>query len=353
MFFQEWDCNMVHDHQPIVCICIPTYNAEQTIYETLQSILLQTYRHIEVHIVDNASTDDTLDIVRSFQDPRVVIHAHTNNVGAEGNFNRCIQLCTHDFTAIYHADDIYEPQMVAKQVQFLLANPNVGGVLTEAMVIDEQGRQIGRITTPKDIKTTNHIYNFKLLMQAVLKHSNFMMCPSAMLRTSVYQQTIQTWRGTLFATSADLDVWLRVAKYHGIGILSEPLMRYRVSTFHGSAKVKRSSLRADFFKVMDFYLNEDDEVKSFVTAKDRANYRDLERRNIMMRATNLFLEGHIMEAKALCGSFFSPSMIYAAFKNKRGQLTLCLNALLHFFIFFNLQKLGRSVFQFLLGRFAR
>lgn len=104
---------------PLACICVPTYNAAGTIRETLESILSQTYSNLVVHISDNASTDDTLKIIESMADHRVAIHRHDVNVGGEGNFNRCIQMAEGKYTAIFHADDIYEPEMVERQVEFL------------------------------------------------------------------------------------------------------------------------------------------------------------------------------------------------------------------------------------------
>src|ERR1035438_397419 len=106
----------MNDEPPLVCICLPTYNAALTVRQTLNSILAQTYTNLVVHVSDNASTDDTLKVIESFADSRVKIHRHSINVGGEGNFDRCIQLAEGKYTAIFHSDDIYEPEMVAKQV---------------------------------------------------------------------------------------------------------------------------------------------------------------------------------------------------------------------------------------------
>src|SRR5450759_3573978 len=191
---------------PLVCICIPTYNAAVTIYETLKSILAQTYSNLVVHISDNASTDDTLQVIESIADPRVTIHRQEINIGAEGNFNRCIQLAVGKYTAIFHADDIYEPDMVAKQVARLEADQTLGAVFTAATMIDEQGKRFGIIGRPVSGEGDASVYRFPELMKAVLKHSNFVICPSAMVRTQIYQQEIVQWRANLFRSSADLDV---------------------------------------------------------------------------------------------------------------------------------------------------
>ena len=126
----------MNNASPMVCICIPTYNAAATIRETLTSILAQTYTNLVIHVSDNASTDKTLEIVESMADSRIHIHRHENNIGAEGNFTRCIQLATGKYTAIFHADDLYGADMVAKQVAFLESHPDAGAVFTEAEMID-------------------------------------------------------------------------------------------------------------------------------------------------------------------------------------------------------------------------
>ena len=74
---------------------------------------------VEWIVVDNHSSDATVTIVESFSDERITLHHNSVNLGGEGNFNRCIALARGKYTAIYHADDIYESEMVAAQVAFL------------------------------------------------------------------------------------------------------------------------------------------------------------------------------------------------------------------------------------------
>lgn len=336
-------------NDPLVCICIPTYNAQSTIQETLVSILDQTYKNLIIQVVDNCSTDGTLNIVRAFSDPRIKIYENAVNVGGEGNFNRCIQLAIGDYTAIYHADDIYELDMVQKQVDFLQTNPNVGAVLTEAKLIDEHSKTINYSELPKLFKTENNIYSFTQLFKGILKHSNFLFCPSAMVRTDVYKRSIIAWRGALFNTSADLDVWLRIAKLHTIGILPLPLINYRISSSQWSAKVRRNTKKADFFLVIDFYLKQPF-VKQIVTRDDLQNYNHLQRRDRVMRAVNLFLQNKYLEAKSLCYDVFSLSALKEGMVNKRGRLTLILGGSVKLFLFLKIENAGKFMLQGLLLR---
>lgn len=325
---------------PLVCICVPTHNAVSTIRETLESILAQTYSNLVVHVSDNASTDDTLKVIESIEDPRITIHRNTENVGGEGNFNRCIQLAEGRYTAIFHADDIYELDMVAKQVAFLEANPEAGAVFTEASTIDEMGNKIGEIRLPKGVASSDGLYDFATMLKAVLRHSNFFICPSVMVRTQVYQQEIKCWRGELFKSSADLDLWLRILQHHPIGYLPERLMRYRISGNQFSSRVRMGTERADFFLVADYYLAQES-VRVLLDASDLSNFRCLDRRDRVMRATNLFINGYPKQANELMQDVFSRDALTAALKSKRGLFVLLVGWYVKLLALLRLNRIGK------------
>jgi len=309
---------MRKDTAPLVSICIPTYNSGATLGETLASVIGQSHPRLEILVVDNASIDNTIEVASRFDDPRIRIHRNAENIGAEGNFNRCIELAGGAYTAIYHADDLYTARMVAEQVDFLERHPEAGGVLTEAVVIDGRGREKGAISFPAELGRKGAAdVDFPELLSALLRHSNFLICPSAMVRTAVYKNDIKGWRGELFGSSADLDIWLRIARRSRLGLLPAKLMKYRVSDAQYSAKVRYQTERADFFRVMDHYLEQDD-VRAMVTRADLDNYQKLVRRDMVMRAANLFLMGDFSRAALLLNDFFKPDMLVGAMRDKRG-----------------------------------
>jgi glycosyltransferase involved in cell wall biosynthesis len=331
---------------PLVCICIPTYNAEKTIRETLDSILNQKYQHLDIHIVDNASTDATLKVVAEFDDERIKIHRGDINVGAEGNFNRCIQLASGKYTAIYHADDIYEPDMVEKQVDFLERHSKAGAIFTEASLIDESGKRVGQIRLPQDTAREDGLYDFATMFKAVLRYSNFFICPSFMVRTSVYQQEIVSWRGDLFGSSSDLDVWLRILQQHSIGHLPQALMRYRVGNAQWSARTRQETARADFFRVTDHYLAQEG-VRALLDKSDFQNYARLERRDRVMRAINLFLTGQVGEVGGLLKDIHSWGAIKSALCSKRGLGVFIAGSYLKLLLLLRLNRLGQESLGFM------
>lgn len=327
---------------PLVCICIPTYNSVTTIQETLESILRQTYQNLIVHISDNASTDATLATVRLFSDPRIRIHANTKNTGAEENFNYCIQIAEGDYTAIFHADDIYEPNMIAKQIAFLEANPKVGAVLTAATKIDIDGIASGVIGHKGSSGVEESIYDFALLFKTVLKNGNFLVCPSAMVRTRIYKQEIERWRGDLFRSSADLDVWFRIASAHLVAVLSTPLMRYREDNKQFSNRVRTRTERADFFRVMDYYLAKP-VVRMLLTDADQINLRQLVANDKLWRAINNFSKGEISKAKNLMRGALNIETLRGAFNSRRGSLMLMATVALQLMIVLQLKKSGVAI----------
>lgn len=337
---------------PLVSICIPAYNAELTIKKTLDSVLTQTYTHLEVLVVDNCSTDNTKAIVQSFTDARLKLIENEVNIGAWPNCDRCIELATGEYTAIYHADDVYEPEMVQKQVDFLQANTEVGVVLTAAQLIDEQSKPIKICTVPSKIANANNMYSMSQLVKGILQYSNFLFCPSAMVRSAIYKNEITTWRGNLFASSADLDVWLRIASNHLLGILPMPLLNYRISSSQWSAQVRRNTERADFFKVMDFYLQQP-MVQEFVNKKDLDHYADLERRDKVMRAVNCFLQDRKSEANNLCAQVLSLTGIRSACKSKRAFLSFAMGALLRLLLMLKAENSGKQIVQGLMVKFKK
>lgn len=312
---------------PLVCICIPTYNAASTIGETLASILAQTYSNLVVHVSDNASTDDTLNVVESLADSRVTIHRFDENVGGEGNFDRCIELAEGKYTAIFHADDFYKPDMVAKQVSFLEKNPDISAVFTEADTIDERGVAFGAMGHVPGAMSSVSRFDFQHLLQTMLLHHNFLICPSAMARTEIYKNGIREWGSSIYKSSSDVGVWLRLAKINPIAVLGEKLMGYRISKAQFSDRIRNRTERADFFLVMDNYLAQP-EVRAILNKNDLRHYQWLERHERVARAFNLFGLARNAEARVLLEGLFCWDSIRAAMSGRRGVVTLAGGTLL-------------------------
>ena len=106
------------DSNPLVSIIIPAYNAEKYIQRALESALAQTYKDIEIIVIDDGSTDKTAEIIKTYQDPRI-IYIFQKNQGQGPARNNGIKKSQGEYITFLDADDYYFPEKVEKQVRFL------------------------------------------------------------------------------------------------------------------------------------------------------------------------------------------------------------------------------------------
>jgi glycosyltransferase involved in cell wall biosynthesis len=273
------------NNPPKVCICIPCYNNQDTIEETLTSIIQQDYPEIKIKIFDNASSDDTRKIVQRFLDVDRNIELHTRNetVSGEENFNTCIEYAEGEFSAIFHADDIYTKSMIKEQVQFLLDYKECGAVATHARIIDEKSNIIGERFVPNELRKKGAFeLQRKALVELSFKYGNFITCPSVLFRTTILKEHIKRFLGKDFRSSSDLNVWFRVTEQGTLGFINKPLISYRESTASFSFNLARARTEEhDMFLVLDDLLNHNDfsdqfidelmRHRSFLIMKDSSN----------------------------------------------------------------------------------
>lgn len=130
---------------PRVGIGIPVYNGERYIEEAITSILEQVYQDFELIISDNASTDRTADICGRYarSDSRIRYYRNEKNLGAAPNYNRVFQLSTAEYFKWADYDDLISPDFLSRCVEVLDQNPSVVLCYPRAMIIDENGNQLG------------------------------------------------------------------------------------------------------------------------------------------------------------------------------------------------------------------
>lgn len=132
--------NRNSDKEPLISVAICTYNGASYILEQLDSILAQDYSRLEIIIVDDASTDYTVEILQSIQDERIVLYQNPINLGYNANFERCLKYCTGDYIAISDQDDIWEIDKLSKM---LAGISDSDLIYCDSGVIDGHGNKTG------------------------------------------------------------------------------------------------------------------------------------------------------------------------------------------------------------------
>lgn len=233
---------------PLVSVVIPAYNAEAFIAQTLNSVLSQTYRNIEVLVVDDGSKDRTAEIVESVaqSDYRVIL-LKQSNAGVAAARNLAIQKSSGEYIAPIDADDIWHPQKLEKQVQCMLqAEPFVGLVYAWSAYIDEEDLLIGTYNFNERIyKPEGEVYT-------ALVFSNFIGNASAPLIRRACLDQVGGYNCELKEQGGqgceDWDIYLRIAEYYQFRVVPEFLIGYRQSS--GSMGNNCASMAKSYHLVM-------------------------------------------------------------------------------------------------------
>jgi glycosyltransferase involved in cell wall biosynthesis len=135
---------------PRVSVGIPVFNGERFLAETLDSILAQTFKDFEIVISDNASTDRTEQICRSYgaRDPRIRYYPNDTNRGAAWNHNRVFELARGEYFKWQSHDDLCSPEFLEACVSALDCDPRIVLCFTQTQIVDAEGRPVSKYRVP-------------------------------------------------------------------------------------------------------------------------------------------------------------------------------------------------------------
>jgi len=214
-----------------VSVCIPTYNSAKYLRECIESVLAQTWTDFELVVSDNASTDATCQIVRSYSDPRIRLHRIEPFVGIAGNFNHALGLARGKYVKFLCYDDRLEPTCLEKQVAMLERNPALVLVTCGLRRIDAAGQTRDEVSWC----TQERVLNPGEVIAANLVYGNFIGLPSA---TLVRRESL-TKAGPFsdqFPQMMDVEMYLRLIQQGPVGHIPESLCAYRL---HAEAMTTR------------------------------------------------------------------------------------------------------------------
>lgn len=205
--------------EPLVSCILGTYNREDYLRDSLESIFNQTYPRTEVVVVDDASTDGTLDIVRSYKDKIRLIQRDINSRTCELPRYQGTGQAKGSYCAFLDSDDLWEPTKLEKQVEFLERHPDIPLCHTAFRVIDDNNQELG-------IRHDGTISPSDDCAKALIEHC-FITISSVMVRPNVWLNALAEDEITDFGM--DWDFFLTIARDHPIGFLPDVLGSYRRS----------------------------------------------------------------------------------------------------------------------------
>ncbi len=204
-----------------VSVVIPLYNARDVIRQTVESVLAQTWKDVEIIVIDDGSTDGSGKVVQEFGNRVRLIQQE--NAGVAAARNRGIQASTGEAIALLDHDDLWHPTKLEKQVRLLEQRPEVGMVITDVAHIDREGRPMGIV---------GRGYNPSETFARLFVRSYLPTPSAALIRKSVFESVGGFDEGFKSAGLDDHELWTRIAVCCEIANIAEPL------TYHRNREVK-------------------------------------------------------------------------------------------------------------------
>lgn len=202
---------------PRVSVLLPTYNRAAYVGQAIKSALDQTYADLEVVVVDDGSTDNTVEMVRSFTDGRVRF-IRQDNKGISGALNTAFRASRGRYVAILNSDDLWLPELLEEEVPVLEANPDIGLVYARAQAMDTLGRPLGQVLGAPE--------KYRGQTFASLLYGDHVCGVTAAFRRELAEQ-VGLWDESLVANE-DWDMWLRLSLVCRFRFVDRVLARFRI-----------------------------------------------------------------------------------------------------------------------------
>ena len=202
---------------PKISVIIPVYNGEKTIQETIESVLGQTFVDFELIIIDDGSSDRTVEIINKNLDSRIKLYSYPNQ-GLSVSRNRGIQRSQGDYISFIDADDLWTKNKLAAQHQALQNIPTAAVAYSGTSRIDESSKILYDIPLAK---IRGKVYSYLLLRDIIGSGSNPLIQRQALLATGKFNESLQA--------AEDWDMWIKLsAKYEFIDVPEHQVLYRRL-----------------------------------------------------------------------------------------------------------------------------
>ena len=271
-----------------VSVCIPVWNGAAHLREAIESVLAQSLGDFELLLIDDASTDASADIVRSFGDPRIKVERNDARLGLVANWNRCLERASGRYVCVFHQDDLMMPANLARKVALLEAHPHVGFVHSNVWQIGPAGDVISRWWYTEPRPEDDGVQRGRTVFERLWKGPNTIACPSVVVR----RECIEAVGGfdPSLPFTADWEMWMRLALSSDVGYITDALVQYRrhdaneTHHFGGVAELEHALLAKRRVLATSTVIERDREAL-------RVEAADIARRDAIARARDAVANG--------------------------------------------------------------
>ncbi len=198
---------------PEVSVIIPTYNRGNLIARAIQSVLKQTHQNFEIIVIDDASADNTKEVIQSFNDSRIKYIKHQVNKGGSAARNTGIKIAQGKYIAFLDSDDEWLPEKLEKQVKKIKeSNEKVGVIYTRYWILQNNKKFLS-----KEPQKRGDIFEDELFEDWITPTSCVLVKKECFERVGGFDENLPVRQ--------DYDMWLRISKYFYFDFIKEPLVK--------------------------------------------------------------------------------------------------------------------------------
>ncbi len=302
---------------PLVSVVLSVYNGEKYLEESIDSILQQCYTNFEFIIINDGSTDKSLEIIKSYDDKRIVL-INRENKGLIESLNEGIRKSRGKYIARMDADDIALPSRFEEQVRFMDKNLDIGICGTAVIGFGENIQE--------------HIWKLSSIdvtLKAELLFSSCFAHPSVMIRRKIIVEN-ELYYNKGFLHAEDFELWVRMSEYTKFFNLKIPLLKYRVVKDSITRKADQDiekryevikSIFENYLKILNVHNSEEENRLHFnLTVNTRMRNNDIEFKvlenyfdkliesNKEVRAFDLFELKQVLGKKWLWNAYYTKNI---------------------------------------------
>lgn len=219
---------------PTVSVIIPTYNRANLVGKAIKSVLSQTYQDFEIIVIDDGSTDNTEETVKSFNNFKIRYICHSDNRGISAARNTGIRASRGEYIALLDSDDEWLPEKLDKQIKILQDGPpELGVVYSDLLYIDENGKNMNKLRNPKK---EGYIYEDLLGENCIGPPSTLLIRKECFHKVGLFDDLVNGME--------DWDLSIRIAKYYRFSHIKIPLMKYRLHSNQISKNLRVKNIAA-------------------------------------------------------------------------------------------------------------
>ena len=205
-------------------VCLPTYNGEAYVAEAVRSVLEQSYTDFELVAVDDGSSDRTLDILQTFDDPRLRIYQNPHQRGIPGNWNVAVGLARGEYVCVFHQDDVMLAGNLARKIALFDADPSLSLVHSRAEAVVEAGAP-ERVAEWREKAETDFVEDGEAYFRKLLLYGVCICAPTVIVRRE--QLAAAGGFNETLGYACDYEMWMKLCLEGRVGFLHDTLVRYR------------------------------------------------------------------------------------------------------------------------------